>query len=228
MIQPRFVVRTSGLLFLLSPGLAFGQNTAAIPTLDAPMTASQVLFEQPILGAGVCAGIGVIAFVILNRSGRAKQGLVALAIGVVLAIGAWAAGAFVTTARETIVSHTRELASATATADLPVLERLLAEKTVASNAHPPYRWSGKASVLGAIDRYLGPDSVRSHTVRSIDATMDGPGLARSLARVSVRAEQSLYDVPISAWLMLQWQTDGDGGWLVTGIDCLRIDGIGGN
>lgn len=206
--------------------ITLAQSDATPQPLPRPPLLSHHVLEQPWPAAGALVIGGILAAWVLNQRARAKAGVVAGAALCLLAGAVLLAGAIITTTRETLIQQTRELIATTARADTTALDRLLA-RDVTFRLFTTDRRYTREQLLDLVRRYPGElYPVESHREERAAASIDGPNAARTQVRVVTRsAAATLYDLPLGSWWRLDWRRDGDGAWRVTGIECLRIDGV---
>lgn len=208
------------------PTLTLAQDdAAAVSTLPPPPLLDRLLFEQPLPTAGGLLLAGVVAFLVINRTGEGRRALIAGGIAVLLAGGVLLVGVLVTTTRERLQARTVELIDAAATADIPRLEPLLSPD-VRLGLWERDLAAGRGRVLDSVKDYVGTRyKVKEHSVAWTSATVDGPNVARSMVRVRVRTEATMYDFPTGSTWRIDWRLEG-GEWRASGIRCLQIDGVG--
>ena len=216
-------------------GLLQGVGVAAIaqvsrllpdvrPLPDPPLV-PYLVFEAPLWPAIVIAALGVLGLFGFGTRGRGGTGLLVLASGVVVAGSLLAAGALVTTDRERLLDATRRTIAATAEARTDDLRGLLHEdvRVMLPDRVPASSISGRAGVLAAVERQLGARyRVESWSIKGVQASVDGPGLARTQVGVTARAARG---GPVLSWWLLDWRKVGDG-WLVVGLELVSMPLLG--
>lgn len=187
----------------------------SIPSVPAAPFVETWITGTGIPGAGAALVVGVVSAVLLRRSGRGRAGLLAGAVGVVLAAAILAVGATVTTDRETLRQRSRELVAAALVADRPALAGMLREdarvRTRFGSGEGRDRVVAMAGMIGGV--------VGTADVRAVRVDLRGPRVARTQIRVSVTG-----DVPPASWWAVDWQRDDDA-WVVTAIEPIWIQGL---
>jgi hypothetical protein len=191
------------------------------PLPAAPLLES-ILFERPLPLVVLLVLAGLVAFVLLNRRGRAGAGIFALALGVALACGLWILATVVRTDREVVSEQTRELVDAAARTDRAGLSRLLHETAKLSIGGGG--WLERDEILDAVDRRLGATyKLHEWAVVKVEASVDSAEVART--QVNVRAETEAARVPNLSWWKIGWRKAADGRWVVTSIEPLSVGGF---
>ncbi|MEO1007718.1 MAG: hypothetical protein AAFX79_04080 [Planctomycetota bacterium] len=189
---------------------------------------SRFVLEQPLLPAIALLLVAIGVLLVQNRTGRlGARSLWALA-PVALAGGVLAAGSLVQTERELLRERTRELIGAAADADTDRLRGLLAEdvslEVSGAIARVLQRVSGREDMLSAVDARLERQyPIEDWSVYNLQASLDGPGVARTQLRVRVEIRGSLAHGSI--W-RLHWERDGDGPWRCFELEPMWIQGVG--
>jgi len=194
------------------------------PLPDPPLV-PHLVFESPLWPALVLAILGVLGLFGLGTRGRAIAGLWVLVVGVALAGGLLAAGALVETERERLIDATRRTIAATAEARTDELRGLLHEEARVSlpDRVPASSPSGRAEVLAAVERELGGRyRVESWSIKGVQASVDGPRLARTQVGVTARATGT---GPVLSWWLLDWRKVGDR-WVVVGLELVSMPILG--
>lgn len=201
-------------------------DAGSVPELPRPPFLEHTLFESPLPLVGLLFLAGVVAFFMLNSTGRAKQGLIAAGSASALALGTLLIASLVTTTRETLQARTTALVHAAATADTTALAPLLADD-VRLVLWDQTAALGRPRTLDLVNQYTGTlYKLREHSITRTTASVDGRNAARTLARVRVRTEATLYDIPIGSTWRIDWRLENDNSWRATAITCLQIDGVG--
>lgn len=200
--------------------------------LPSPPILERVLFEAPFPAMGGVALAGAVAFIILNRTGKARVGLLAAGAAVALAGLIYLVSVLVTTEREVLAQRTRALIAAAATANTGDLATLL-------DARVDFILAG-----GSVDRTRVIDlvaeninrrvTITSYDIGAVTASIDGENVARTQVRVWIRSDAALYDAPTGSTWRLDWRRDlpppgattPHGPWLVSAITPMQIDGVG--
>ncbi|MBL8991402.1 MAG: hypothetical protein JNJ48_07470 [Phycisphaerae bacterium] len=198
-----------------------GPTDLGVPLLPAPPMLERVLFEQPLPGAVALLAAGVVAFAVLNRAGRGRQGLGAAALSLFLAGAVVVLATAVKTEREELQGLAVRVIERVMAADGAEVDRRLADSVT-------LRLLGRTSPMGKPEilrhvtgRTLERYGVREHTVRSVQAVIDGPGVART--QVRVRVQTDLTGAPVGSWWLLHWRRDAAQQWRIVGIEAQQID-----
>jgi hypothetical protein len=169
-------------------------------------------------GAGLLAAVGVVAYLVLSRTARARLALPTLIGlwllgGVVLLIGA-----MVQTPREALRASARDLVAAAVEGDKARLGELLHE-----NARVRARYAsaeGRDRILPLVGRV--EYRIRSHSVRRVQVDLRGPRVARTHLRLSVTSDTL---PPASIWTVDWQRATDDAPWVVTLIEPYWIQGM---
>jgi hypothetical protein len=199
------------------------------PPLPPGPFLERVLFEQPF---GLVTGLAlaaVVAFVILNRRGQARAGLISGATLALLAAGAYLLSAIVETPREQIARAARSLVDATAAADTRAIAPMLApDARLVSRFRIPGEPIGEAGldkegIIAAVEHALGRSHpLKDHSVKEVQSQIDGPASGRTQVKVWVQLEMG---VPNTSWWLIRWRRDGEQ-WRATSIEPLEIPFLG--
>jgi hypothetical protein len=217
-------------------------NPAAPPPLPPAPLWERLILENPWPTAGVLAILAIATMGIMSRTkadgdrrfaGLPLRTIIALALailgGIVLAVGT-----AITTDREALRAGTARLVDVTARSDTAALERMLSEDVrLRLPAGLPGGGRNGASVpretiLTMVEQYLGPQGrypLREHRIAEIQATLDGPRVARAQVRIRVVPEATA--LPYTSWWRIDWRKDGEGEaavWRVIGIEPLVLPG----
>lgn len=205
---------------------------AKVPPLPSPPLLPRLFLEQPTPLAVALVIATIVSMAVLNRRGKAVQGTVAAAFGVLVAAVIILATA-VQTDRERIAAATEDLVNAAAAVDQTALDRMLApDVRLLAQARineqvqregPKLTDSGwdKATILAQADEYLkGPFKVSSAAVLETQALLDGPTSGRT--QVRVRAVPEIYNFPVITWWRVTWRKGSDGQWQAIAIEPLDL------
>lgn len=169
-------------------------------------------------GAGLLAAVGVVAYLVLSRSARARLAIPAL-IGLWLMGGAvLLIGTLVQTQRESLRASARELVAAAVQGDTDRLGPLLHE-----NARVRARYAnaeGRDRILLVVGRV--EYRIQSHRVRRVEVDLRGPRVARTHLRLSVTSDTL---PPASIWTVDWQRASDDAPWVVTLIEPFWIQGM---
>lgn len=195
----------------------------SVPPLPKPPALEHYLYESPWLLILLIVGLLVVVSFTLNRQGRARGAMVAAVVGVVASAGVYGVSAAVQTPREVVSAQTRELVDLVARADVAGVDPMI---------HPEGRllWLGgrmeysKAQLLERIESDLKRTyPLRSWRILKLQATQDGPSVARTQVQVRVETESAGLNF---SWWRMDWQRVGARGeWRLVGIEPLFISGM---
>lgn len=203
------------LLLLLPMAQVFEPAMPSVP--DAPFLERWVT-GTGYAGAGLLAAVGVVAYLVLSRTPRARMAVPALIGlwlmgGVVLVIGT-----VVQTPRESLRAAARDLVEAAVTGDTARLGPMLHE-----NARVRTRYAsaeGRERILPLVGRV--EYRIRSHSVRRVEVDLRGPRVARTHVRLSVTSDTL---PPASIWTVDWQRVSDDAPWVVTLIEPFWIQGM---
>lgn len=186
------------------------------PPLPSPPLVTLLLFENPIPGVILFAALAGALWA--WRKHRPWPSLVLLAACGLLVL----LDRLVTTQRERVIGLTRGLVADVARADDRAVGLVLAVDASFRRRGA----SGEVLDREGILRRVGVDlagvyKVREHSIREVQASIDGPNVARS--RVRVRVVPELTGVPSTTWWLLDWRLDE--GWRVRGITLESVEGL---
>lgn len=191
-----------------------------VPLPGAPLL-DHLFFESPWLVAGPLGVLAVVAVFVFNGRAELRRGMLVGAALLATAIAAWLTAALVTTARESVRAGTRELIDAVATADVSRLDEMLSDDI--EIRYPGFDSPTREGLLRVIGRVMGSGgmyALASWRVAEVQATLDGPALARS--QVLVRATHAASRVPASAWVRLKWERGADGRWRCFAVEPIDV------
>lgn len=191
-----------------------------VPLPGGPLL-DRVFFESGWLLAGVLVVLAVVAVCVLNGRGSLKRGLLAGGGLLVLAAASWLVSTLVTTPREAVRSQTRAVVDGVGRADAAVLDSLLTDDI--EIRYPGFESPSRAGLMATIARQMGPGGqfqLSSWRISELQATLDGPALARS--QVLVRATHASTRIPASAWVMLKWERGSDGLWRCFAVEPIDV------
>ena len=188
-----------------------GQPLAPPIPLEGSPLWQRVLLEQPVLLGGPLIVLAIVAVFTFNARGDLKRGLLVGAAMLCAAGALWLLATLVTTDHERVRSATRRLVAAVATADIAAAGPLLTADI--EIRYPGFSSPDRQGVLEAIQRYMsagGEFHLATWGISEVQTGMDGRELARS--QVLVRATPSRAGGPVSAWVLMKWEREGDGEW----------------
>lgn len=215
------------------------QTSAPAPLPKGPLL-ERLLFDQPWGTVALLAVLGLVAFLALRQQGKARQGTAVAAVAGALALGVAIASTLVTTARERVRELTRELVHATASVDSPTLVRMLApDARVSDPRHVlPFPFPsvvGRDALLEHIAQRLGARGewkLKDWSIARVEATLDGPQIARTHARIRVTPEVSAalgFSMSTTSWWRIDWRrsTPNASDWQAFAIEPLVWERPGG-
>lgn len=203
-----------------------------VPKLPSPPLLAHALFESPwgLIAAALIAGL--VTFFVLNTRGKAQQGLLVFGAAAFIAFVAWLTSTLITTERERLAARTVDLVNATAAVQTSELRAMLAENAQVKLNGYVFRTSRQA-ILDDVDRVLAKQyPVKSVSLSSPTAVIDGPNSARTQIHVSARVNNMMYDGAIGSWWRIDWRRalsptgEGTGEWSAVGMEMLQIDYFG--
>jgi hypothetical protein len=206
------------------------ETPGRVAALPGPPLWEAALLEQPIYLAAALILAAVVVATLLNRRGRARQGVLAAAGLVALAAGTLILGGLVKTEREQMTAATESLVEATARVDARALEHALApDATLFSDLHlpgVPSAQSGldKEATIRAVQMALGAHPLKEYRVLEVQAQSLAPGMGRTQARVRVSFEEM--PAPHISWWRVDWRRSADGVWRATAITPLDVPWAG--
>lgn len=218
---------------------AFGPATAPAP-LPKGSLLDRLLFDQPWGTVALLAALGLIAFLAMRQQGKSRQGMAIAGAAGTLALGAVVTSMLVTTARERVRGLTRELVHATASVDSPTLVRLLAPDARVSDPRRalPFPFpsvAGRDALLDHIAQRMGGGGewkLKDWSIARVEATLDGPQIARTHARIRVTPEAGAamgFNFSTTSWWRIDWRrsTPNASDWQAFAIEPLVWERPGG-
>lgn len=209
---------------------------ANVPPLPSPPLLPRLFLEQPTPLAVALVIATIVATAVLNRRGKAVQGTVAAAFGVLVAALIILATA-IQTDREKIAAATEDLVNAAAAVDQTALNRmlapdvrLLAQSRINEQVQregPNLTDSGwdKTMILAQAEKHLkGQFKVSSAVILETQALLDGPTSGRT--QVRIRAVPEIYNFPVVTWWRVTWRKGSDGQWQAIAIEPLDLGPAG--
>jgi len=199
-------------------------NAALLAAADLrdPSFVDRWVLEQPWATASVLLVAGVLLFWALQQRAKAGRGLVALALGALLAAGVVIAGTLIETDRERLTRQTTELVSAVAASDTATADRLLSDGLITLSAGEEVSGFGKPEVMAVVRGFDGFGLTR-WTQQYAGAGMDNRTVGRT--RVTVKVEEAGgQKVFLPSTWEFAWVKHNDGTWKVSRIECLTMFG----
>ncbi len=191
-------------------------------TLESPPIYEVLLLESPWSVMVVCGVVAVMLFSAGQR--RQNKGLMIGASGaLVLAAGVYLLATAVTTDREHLKQHTRDLVAATAPLNEAELDRLI-DPTAVVTGPDGQVWVKAGDVLPRARSVLTRVSLLSQDIRLLDAVGHDNGWGEST--VTIQTQASSGNAVNTGWL-LSWRKDdgADGAWRVIDIRWMRFNGV---
>lgn len=219
--RPAFTLTTLALASLQAAGQV-PTSRGSIPALPKPPFLERYFLEAPLIPVGLLLLAALAVFILMNQQGRARRGALIAAGLAVLAAAVGLTARSVTTTREALRARTFELIAAVVRVDIPKLEQILDPDAVAYFSEAPGdpgRPGGSSGVriLTWITPALSSQyRVREWAVLDQQASIDGPGIARTQFRVRVTAED--YGMPYLGWVRFNWRKDASGAWRVRSVE----------
>lgn len=190
----------------------------AMPSVPATPFLERWITGSGFAGAGVLIGLGIVAYLVLSRSSRARLALPVAACLWVLGAGVVAVGQWVVTPREELRAAVRQLVGATANGDREAVGAMLHADARVRTSYA--RAEGRERILPLVDMVRG--RITGHSVRRVEVDMRGPRVARTHLRLSVTADGI---PPASIWT-IDWQrASEDAPWQATLIEPQWIQGM---
>lgn len=193
---------------------------SAPPPLPPSPALERWLFERPVVLGFFLAAFAVAAFLVLNRRGDAKRGVLAGLVLLVLAIAVVATGLGVETRRERLIRLSNEFVDAVVEGDAPAATGLLADDLVVALGSTPIP-GGAGLARRAIETFGENVSVSEYIVTDESAAV-GKGTNSGASQFLVRATSDLG--PGTAWVRLNWRYDPSDDWTIYLIEVLRVNG----
>ncbi|MBX3358493.1 MAG: hypothetical protein KF745_08695 [Phycisphaeraceae bacterium] len=198
-------------------------GSSSVPPLPSPPFLAHHFLESPATVAGTFAILGALLFFILERRGKATYGIAAGGLLVLLGAATVLLACSIETTRETLAARTREIIALVARRDSAAVAPALAPDVSLAVLGVPFRWDRERLLRAVEERLAGDLAIKEHSVTSTSATLDGPDLARTQARIRVNLEA--FGMPTSSWWRLTWRHDPDGPWRIIAIEALQIDAV---
>lgn len=202
---------------LARSALVLGDTPPLLP--DAGPFQKWVL-EQPLIPAILLVGVGAALFYILRGQGKAKEGRNLALVLSLVGVAIYVAGSLVETTGEKLQTRARKLVDAVARVNSTEVDQLLAPDASVA----PWGFD-RDTIMRRLENDLGRVyPIKSHSIQSLRAHVDGPNSARTQVRVTVVSDGALYSGPTGSWWLISWRKDSaTGEWKVREIECQSID-----
>lgn len=194
---------------------------ANIPPLPGAPLIERFFLTNPWPMMVIMAIAAIAVFVVLNARGKIKVALISAAVLLAAAAAIVLVATLIQTDREHMQARTRELVKAVAEVDRPALESLFSDDlTIRVFRVPPD--ADKDQIIAAVETQIGRlYKVNDYAVLEVQATLDGPRVARTQTRVRVGSDMGA----IPSWWRLDWVLENDAVWRVRRIEALWIPGV---
>lgn len=187
-------------------------NRGKVPQLPGPPPIARYLFENPWPGVILLVLAAVVVFAVLNQRGRLTRGAAIAAALIAAAAGLWFTARAVVTPREHLRRQTYTLIGAVLRGDEARMRQILEPEAF---AYFPEAENGVRILDWAGPNLSEAYRIREWAVLDEQASMDGPGTARTQFHVRVTAEDS--GLPYLGWVRFNWRHDSDG-WMVKSVE----------
>lgn len=182
-------------------------------------TLTNLFLEEPLMLSLALLGVAIVLGFVARQRNRPRL-LVGAGIALVLAGGVWVLATAVTTDRDRVMQHTRDLVFATAPLDTDVLDTLIDPNATLRGPdgsiwleHDPFRLA-----LALAVRQWG---VETQAVRKMQAGVDDRGNAATRFEARTTFSQGT-GLPVRTVWQLQWRQDPAGNWRVIDIQWLEF------
>jgi uncharacterized protein YjhX (UPF0386 family) len=178
------------------------------------------VLEQPLAPSLLLLAVGAALFYILRGQGKAREGRTFGLVLALLGVAIYVTGTLVETANEKLVARAREFVNAVATVNSTQVDGFLAPDASVA----PFGFD-RDTIMRRLEADLGHAyRIKSHSIQSVRAVVDGPSLARTQVRVTAVVDSALYAAPVGSWWMITWRQDTPGGvWKVREIELQALD-----
>lgn len=196
------------------------------PPLPEPPALERYLFEQPWMPLGVLVLVALVSFFAMQHRGQAKQGGVIAGICLVLAGGLALLATLVETSRERARLATEGLVTAVAEGDGATLRRELTADARVFHARAPAVGVSRDDIADFVSRNFSSTGMYRVTDRKIEQ-FQAAELAdgRVQVQVKVRVTSPLAQLPVRAWLRLDFVTDETKTLRCSGIEAVHIQWV---
>jgi hypothetical protein len=203
-------------------GLLDQVGGASVPRLPASPLAARWLLEQPLPLVGFLGAGAILAWFVLNRSGKNRAALGVAGGLFALAAGVYVLASVVQTTRELLIDRTRALVDHVTKVDVAAIAPMLDESFTVR-----YWGYDRQKTLDEVAREMSSRAaVKDYQINQALAAVDGPNVARTQVHVRATLANSPYGVPIGSWWLLHWQKDErDGVWRVVELEAQQGDGV---
>jgi hypothetical protein len=211
----------------------FGSIPADLPRLPEAPWFERAVLTEPLPTALLVAGLAVAGAVVVGGVVRAAPApsralrrlpLAVALIGLILALGVFAAGRLVTTPAEALAQQARQLVTLAAEGQADPIAPMLAANVAVEVKRSTYART-PAELLSLVRGLpTGPSRLREFSILDARAVIDSPTAARTQVGLQVVPEST--DFPVGSWWLLHWQRDGEAApWRLRLIEAQHIDGL---
>lgn len=193
------------------------------PPLPQPPALERYLFEQPWMPLAAIILVGLVCFFALNHRGQARKGGIFAGVCLMLAGGLVALATLVETPRERARTATDVLIGAVATGAGDTLRRELTPDARVFHARAPAAGVSRDEIADFVSRHFAPTGMYRVSESKIEqfqaAALEG---GRVQVQVKVRVTSPAAQLPVRAWLRLDFTTDDTKSLRCTGIEAVHI------
>lgn len=193
------------------------------PPLPEPPVLERYLFEQPWMPLGVLVLVGLVSFFSMQHRGQAKRGGVIAGICLLLAGGLAAVATLVETSRERARLATDVLVAAVAEGDGATLRRELTPDARVFHARAPAVGVSRDEIADFVSRNFsstGMYRVSDRKIEQFQAAELADG--RVQVQVKVRVTSPAANLPVRAWLKMDFVRDDTKALRCSGIEAIHI------
>ena len=189
------------------------------PPMDDSRSLTNLFLEDPLMPSLALLGVAIVLAIVARQQNRPRL-MAGSAIALVLAVGVWVLATAVTTDRETVMQHTRELVLATAPLDTNTLNTFI-DPNATLRGPDGTVWLEHESFRLALALAIKRWAVKSQAVRGLQAGVDDRGNAVTRFEARTTFEQGT-GLPVRTVWQLQWRQDPEGNWRVIDIQWLEF------
>jgi hypothetical protein len=193
------------------------------PPLPEPPVLERYLFEQPWMPLGVLVLVGLVSLFWMQHRGQAKRGGVIAGICLVLAGGLALLATLVETSRERARLATDVLVAAVAQGDGETLRRELTPDARVFHAKAPAVGVSRDDIADFVSRNFsstGMYRVSDRKIEQFQAAELADG--RVQVQVKVRVTSPAANLPVRAWLKMDFVSDETKTLRCSGIEAIHI------